>query len=232
MTEALAGCSSVLVFAAHADDETLGAGGTLIRMAKQGVKLTVAVATDSASAQYEDAQDVIERRRNEFDSAMKFVGIADSNWLQAPDMRLESTDALALNAWCAGLVDEIRPELILTPWSGDINADHRALTRAVHVACRPRPGLPVRWLLEYETSSSSEWGALASGAAFCPQVYVDISGTIDSKLRAVAAYETELRETPHPRSLRSVRSLAQYRGSVAGFRAAEGFVVRYARYAK
>lgn len=230
MPEAFRGCSRALIFAAHADDESLGAGGTLIRMTDEGVKLTVAVATDSASAQYTDKSDAIERRRREFNAAMKHIRAAGSDWLQAPDMRLESADALALNAWCARLVDAERPDVVFTPWSGDINADHRALTRAVHVACRPRPGSPVQWLLEYETPSSSEWGTLASGTTFSPQVYVDITGTIDGKLRAIAAYESELRQAPHPRSLRSVRALAEYRGSVVGFGAAEGFVVRYARH--
>lgn len=216
----------VLVFAAHSDDETLGAGGTIASLAREGLPVGVAVATDSASAQYVD-EDAVRRRRASFDQAMDGLGV-EGRWVwDAPDMQLSSVRPLELNAWVGRVMQEWRPTVVLTPWCHDVNADHRTLTEAVHVGSRPVPGSSLRLLAEYETVSSSEWGAMLTGTPFTPHMWVDITDTFQAKVDAVMAYSEELRASPHPRSVESIDALSIQRGSQVGFARAEAFMVRY-----
>lgn len=217
----------VLVFSAHADDETLGVGGFLARCSREGRNVVVAVATDSASAQYAGDEKAILRRRRHMDEAMQILGVKKIEWLGAPDMALSEYSPHRLRAWCEGVVASHRPQIVLSPWGNDINADHRVLTQAVGVACRPRPGSPVKRLLEYETLSATEWGSMMGGHFFCPNAWLDISGELQVKLGALSRYADELRPWPHPRSIEAAESLAKYRGSQVGVSAAEALVVRY-----
>ena len=56
-------------------------------------------------------------------------------------------------------------------------------------------------------------------------MFVDISGTINTKIEALKAYDTELRKFPHPRSINAIQALAAVRGSSIGVPAAEAFEV-------
>ena len=89
------------------------------------------------------------------------------------------------------------------------------------VACRPIGTNRVRRLLAFETPSSTEWGTVP----FVPNVFVDISKTIDAKLEAMALYDKEVREAPHPRSLEMLRSRAVFWGQVSGLHYAEPFIM-------
>ncbi|MBC8264046.1 MAG: hypothetical protein H8E47_07985 [Anaerolineales bacterium] len=58
---------------------------------------------------------------------------------------------------------------------------------------------------------------------FQPNVFVDISATLETKVQAMALYESEARPFPHPRSPEVLRAIAERWGSVVGVEAAEGF---------
>jgi LmbE family N-acetylglucosaminyl deacetylase len=80
----------------------------------------------------------------------------------------------------------------------------------------------VKAIYAFEVPSSTEW-AFDQFSPFQPNVFVDISLTLETKIEAMALYESEARAFPHPRSPKALRALARWRGSAAGFEAAEGF---------
>ena len=86
------------------------------------------------------------------------------------------------------------------------------------------PGQPVRRVLTFAPTSSTEWSAPPEGW-FHPNWFVDVSATLESKLRAFEHYETEQREYPHPRNVKALRATAEHFGSVIGCDAAEPFVL-------
>jgi len=59
--------------------------------------------------------------------------------------------------------------------------------------------------------------------SFIPNTFVDISNTLEKKLAALKAYESEMKPWPHSRSIKAVEYLARWRGASAGFEAAEAF---------
>jgi LmbE family N-acetylglucosaminyl deacetylase len=140
------------------------------------------------------------------------------------DNRLDSVDLLDIVKLVEDHVSACRPDIVYTHHGGDLNIDHRRVHEAVLTACRPLPGMGSRAVYAFETPSSTEW-ADETLPVFRPTRFVDISDTLDTKLAALDAYESEMRAFPHPRSIESVTALARWRGACAGVAAAEAFVV-------
>lgn len=212
-----------LVVGAHADDETLGAGGTIARLVAEATPVMVAVATDSTSAQYPNDTQRQVARWNHFAAAMEVLGVSDWARLDAPEMRLASLPGHELAAWIAQLVADFEARTVLSCFPGDANEDHRVLARAVGVAVRPRPGASVRQHMWFETPSATEWGGLQGHRPFAPNVAVDVEPYLESKLAALRCYVDEIRRPPHPRSERALATLAHTRGAQWGLPLAEVF---------
>ena len=122
-----------------------------------------------------------------------------------------------------GIVAELAPEVIYTHHGGDLNIDHRIVHRAILTATRPMRGQSVREIYAFEVPSSTEWAFQRFEQVFRPNVFIDISGTLDIKIQAFAHYDSESRAFPHPRSPEALIAIARRWGSVAGCEAAEAF---------
>jgi len=213
----------VLVVAAHPDDEVLGMGGTIAVHTGAGDEVRVLVVTDGSSTQYPGDAAARARKEEEALRAAAELGVHDYVHLDLPDMRLDTLAHVDVNSVIEEHVREFAPEVLYTV-QPDVNSDHRVLFDSVAVATRPTPGQPVRRLLTYAPTSSTEWTPAAVNW-FVPNWYVDITATLERKLAAFAHYETERREYPHPRSERAIRAAAEFHGTSSGFELAEPFVL-------
>jgi LmbE family N-acetylglucosaminyl deacetylase len=207
----------ILVCSAHPDDETLGAGGTLIRWANDGHQVTWVVFTRPWEPQWTRSY-IVAAHAQAVEAASR-LGVARTVFLDHPAALLDTVEQRKLNDDLGRVVREVQPDTLLTVWAGDVHRDHRAVAEAVMVATRPYPGQSVRRVLAYETASSTEW----SGVPFPANVYVEVTATLDAKLHALAAYASEAKEAPHPRSAEGVRARASLRGFEVGLPAAEAF---------
>lgn len=213
----------VLVIAPHPDDEVLGCGGTIVKHAQGGDKVYLCIVTKAYPPEW--SEDEIKERREEVLSANQILGIKKTYFLDFPTVRLDTVPQKELNDSIARVVGEVKPEVVYIPHRGDINKDHCLVFDAAMVALRPEPGTVVRKVLSYETLSETEWAAPFSENIFIPNLFVDISKTLEIKLEAMSAYKTEVKEFPHPRSLQAISALAKRRGSTVGVRAAEAFML-------
>lgn len=208
---------NILVIAAHMDDETFGMAGTIAKYTASGDSVHVLILTDSCSAQYPGNSDILVRKRNECLAANKILG-STVEFLDFSDMRLDTVPHVELNNAISAVVEQIKPEVVYTHWRGDLNKDHRMAYESTMVACRPMSRVKI--LLCYEVPSSTELGK-----GFWPNYYVDITNTKDKKMKAVECYATELREHPHPRSVKGILTLACKRGHEIYAQSAEAFVM-------
>jgi len=104
-----------------------------------------------------------------------------------------------------------------------LNIDHQVTFKAVMAACRPAIGESVKEIYSFEIPSSTEWNAPSSSTYFIPDYFVDINKSFEIKINALKEYKTELRDFPHPRSLKAVTLNAKQWGVKMGFEAAEAF---------
>jgi LmbE family N-acetylglucosaminyl deacetylase len=183
----------------------------------------VLVVTDGSSTQYPGDEATRARKEEEARRAAGELGISDYVHLDLPDMRLDTLAHVEINGVVEEHVRDLAPEVVYTV-QPDVNRDHRQLFDSVAVATRPTPGQPVRRLLTYAPTSSTEWTP-APVNWFVPNWFVDVTGTIERKIAAFAHYETERREFPHPRSERAIRSTAAHHGASCGREYAEPFVL-------
>ncbi len=219
--------SRVLVIAAHPDDEVLGCGGTIARLAREGHQVYVSILGEGITSRYSQRdqadQAQVKRLRDHCREAARLLGVKELFTADLPDNRFDTVPLLDVVKIIEGLVEKISPHAVYTQHGGDLNVDHRVVYRATLTATRPLPGGPVRALYAYEVPSSTEWAFQTLGSVFKPNVYMDISDTLELKLQAMQLYEGETRLYPHPRSPEALRANARRWGSVVGLEAAEAF---------
>jgi LmbE family N-acetylglucosaminyl deacetylase len=214
----------VLVVSPHPDDEVLGAGGTIARLADEGNDITVAIVTRGWEPLFTDAQ--VQQVRAEADSASELLGIKSLRFMDLPVTKLHNIDEHELNNKFEQLINDQTPELVFLPFCGDRHEDHRQVFDACMVALRPTIDRKfVKRILCYETVSETHWSTAYVESSFQPQLWVDISDYLSVKLEAMRRYKSQLRPEPDARSLEAISSLAKWRGSMVGIAAAECFVV-------
>lgn len=222
---------SILILAAHPDDEVLGCGGTMARLAAEGSSIYVAYLADGVSSRADISPESaawkteLAARRAGAQRACEILGATAVFFGDLPDNRLDSIALLDIVRIIEALIAEYRPDTVFTHHTGDVNIDHRRMHEAAITACRPRRSHPVRTFLSFEVPSSTEWQLPGSGLAFTPNWFVDISAFLGRKLAALDAYAAELRDWPHPRSRQGVEHLARWRGATIGVDAAEAYML-------
>lgn len=219
---------SILVLAAHPDDEVLGCGGTIAKLADGGAIVHVAFLADGVFSRAGDQTKQQERLRNRrvaAQEACNILGVKSVSFGDFPDNRMDTIALLDITKAVEELIAEHQPNTVFTHHVGDVNIDHRRMHEAVVTACRPQLDHPVKTLLCFEVPSSTEWQLPGSAPVFAPNWFINISDTLSRKLAALDAYAAELRNWPHPRSRQGVEHLAHWRGVTVGVDAAEAFML-------
>lgn len=213
----------LLCVAAHPDDETLGAGGTMAHLTSHGHEVWVCILTDGVTARH----DKVSLQQDCARAAADILGVTKVVFAGLPDQRLDAMALLDVIGPIEQCVASLRPQVVLTPFMEDANQDHRVAFRATVVATRPTEHTSVRRVMCYETASSTEWAPPFAGTVFAPNVFVDIADTLSRKLDAMRAYEKtysgEMHAFPHPRSYEALEAYARRHGAASGLLAAEPF---------
>ena len=200
-----------LVLVAHADDETLGVGGTILKLIKKGWMVNVVALSDGRLTVRGKKQD----NRKSFSNACKFLGVKKFSLLNFKDQKFDIVPIadLANKVLKLGL----KPDLIITHNETDLNKDHRLTCEVAKIIGRPK-SKPIS-ILGCEIPGTSFW----NGKIFPANYYVDISNHIESKIEAFSKYHNEIQKYPHPWSRKGLKLLAEYHGMQSGFRYAEAF---------
>ena len=214
---------TVLVVAAHADDEALGCAGTILKHVASGDKVHLVFLTDGTSARQGSGNDKV-ARSDACSIAARSMGVSTVTQFDFPDNSMDSVPLINIVREIEQKIVELKPSIIYTHFHNDLNIDHSICNRAVLTACRPQPDMPVKCIYSFEVLSSTEW-VDPNSTTFVPNVFVDITDTLQYKLKILESYEYEIRESPHSRSFEGVRNLAGYRGHSVGVRYAEAFML-------
>ncbi len=195
---------NILAIGAHPDDIEIGCGGTLIKYADQGHLVFQLVMT--GGGQGGDAQ----VRMKEQENASKIMGVKKVFWGGYNDTELQ-VDQKLINQ-VEAVIKEVNPQFIFCHYPDDTHQDHRHLSQAIQSATRN-----LRNVLFYEGPTT--WG-------FSPQVFVDITDTIDRKIEALLAHRSQIDKTniEDLSIVQIARASANFRGIQGRVANAEGFV--------
>jgi len=196
---------SIVAIGAHFDDVELGCGGVLAKAARRGCPITILVMTSSS---YTHARGAITRSAEdalaEGRAAAEKLGVGDVRCLGLANMNLrwEGETVMAIES----IMEEVRPSLIFTHWPFDTHQDHHYGSLATLSAARYFSSI-----LMYDPMFPSG----RSYHPFRPQVYFDITDTLDAKIEALRCHASELRKYGDD-WLDAVTARARFRGYETG----------------
>jgi LmbE family N-acetylglucosaminyl deacetylase len=194
---------NILAIGAHPDDIEFGCGGTLIKYSDRGHHLYLLVMTEGGLG----APNRI--RKVEQLDAQEILGIRRIFWGNYEDTYLEVNKDVINQV--ENVITEIKPDFIFCHFPDDTHQDHRHLAQAVISATRY-----VRNVLFYEGPTTQN---------FDPQIYVDISDTLDRKTKALEAHRSQIEKTniEDLTIIELARSTANFRGTQGRVKFAEAF---------
>jgi N-acetylglucosamine malate deacetylase 1 len=167
----------VVVFGAHPDDLEIGMGGTVAKLVRLGYNVNLVIATLPNFVK----TDTKEGRKSEAIESAKILGCSAPEFLDlAPD---EITFGRNFVNKVDGIIQKYEPGVVFTQWIGDSHQDHQALTKAVIAACRDQKDV-----FMYETTIP---GGITEHS-FRPQLFVDITTTIDIKKSALDCFRSQI----------------------------------------
>jgi LmbE family N-acetylglucosaminyl deacetylase len=220
--------ASALAIYAHPDDPDVSAGGTLASWALAGADVQVCICADGDKGSTDpdvDPVELVARRRAEVTAAGALLGVAHHHWLGWLDGEIE--DTADLRASLVGLIRSVRPEVVVGPDPTAVffgqsyvnHRDHRVLGWSILDAVAPAAANPHYFPGPDRAHSVS---ALYLSGTLEPDVWVDITATIEAKAAAIACHVTQV-GLPGEWLRDVVRQRAEDAGRAAGVGYAEAF---------
>jgi LmbE family N-acetylglucosaminyl deacetylase len=193
----------VLAFGAHPDDLEVGAGGLLARLSAEGAEVTMGVVSIPNN---------VEVRRAEAKAGADVIDADMFILFDEKPCRVEDIPMHELVRRFDQLVGDIRPDLVITHSAFDLHWDHGLVNRATVSALRRTPCDLLAFL------SSPEMNAQSRAIGQC---FADISTTMETKIRAINAHNSQVPKL----DLESSRDLARAMGRISGVQYAEAYEV-------
>lgn len=212
----------ILIVAAHPDDEVLGCGAAAARLAGEGAEIFTLILGEGVTARdgVEDPAGAKARLEAEAREANRILGVKELFRAAFPDNRFDTVPLLEVVKEVERVKTLVAPDTVFTHFADDLNVDHQVTNQAVLTATRPLPGETVKTVYAFDVLSSTEWNY---PLAFAPDTYMEVSAALEAKKRAMAAYASEARPFPHPRSPEGIDLAARFWGMRTGLEAAEPF---------
>ena len=191
----------VLAFGAHPDDLEVGAGGLLARLSQEGAEVMMAVVSIPNN---------VEQRRKEANAGADVIDADLRILFDEKPCRVEDIPMHELVRRMDQVVGDWRPDLVITHSAFDLHWDHGLVNRATVSALRRTPCDLLAFL------SSPEMNAQSRAIGQC---FADITSTIELKIQAIKAHESQVPKL----DLESSRDLARAMGRISGYQYAEAY---------
>ncbi len=217
---------NILIVVAHPDDEGLGAGGTIHRLANAGHNIDCCILSGSVDARTQRPRTV--ELQEDIEKARAALGYRNVVLGDFPNIQFNTVPHLHLVQFIEKNIEAFSSQVIFTHHPSDLNNDHTQTAHACLAASRlwqRRDGVPrLEELYFMEIQSSTEWAFPGHNMTFEANTFVELEESdVQAKITSVDAYRNVMRPAPHPRSRENMTALARFRGSQAGYIYAEAF---------
>lgn len=214
----------VCVVALHPDDETLGCGGALLKHKHNGDDIHWIICTE-VKEEEGFSRKVVDARNQEIEEVASLYQFNSTQRLGLKTMRVDEYSMSELVGKVSSVFNEIQPTTLYLPFKGDVHSDHRVMFDAAY-SCTKSFRYPfIKKVYMMETLSETDFAPSTKEDSFIPNVFIDISEFLKTKLQIMKVFESELGEHPFPRSVRNIEALATLRGATAGCEYAESFML-------
>ncbi len=220
-----------MLVVAHPDDEILGFGGTGAKIVNQGEIVQPIILCGN-----------VDERSNQVGSDELHKNMIEANQLLGfnkpvlgdfPNIRMNTVAHIEIVKFIEKQILKFQPNRIYTHHPCDLNDDHVQISKACLVASRlfqRREDIkPLDSIFFMEILSSTDWSFSQVKEKFEPNSFVDITETLDLKLKALSKYKKVMRPAPHPRSVEVLTGHALSRGGQSGYKYAEAFQMVFKR---
>ncbi|MBF0102794.1 MAG: PIG-L family deacetylase [Desulfobacterales bacterium] len=214
----------MLVISVHPDDETLGAGGLLLKHKAHGNEIFWCIIT-SISESIGFSREEVAKRSLEIEEVSIGYGFSRVIELNFPSMHLDRVGINEIVQAISQAIRSIEPVILILPFCYDIHSDHRIAFQSAYSCTKTFRYPYIKRVLMMETLSETEFSTPIITCSFTPNYFVDITDYLEKKIHILNRYHHELGEHPFPRSEKSVRALAHFRGSISGCEYAEAFML-------
>jgi len=215
-----------LIVVAHPDDEVLGAGATMYKLAIEGHTVDVCIMSGQVEAR--KGRPELNELEHDVESSLKVLGVNNSFKGGFPNIKFNNVNHLDLVQFIEKVIVESQVDVVITHHPADTNNDHLHTSLATQAAIRlfqRNPKVkPIKELLFMEVPSSTEWSVNKSMNSFNPNLFIEVGiEAVERKIYALSLYRGVMRPYPHPRSDEFIKGLAAYRGGQSGTIYAEAF---------
>ena len=214
----------VLIVAPHADDETLGCGGTILRNLESGAEVHWLLITKMCES-YGYSQIQVQKRKDEIELVSNTYGFSGVHQLNFQPASLDTIPKSELINSLSAVINEVKPEVVYTVYRNDAHSDHEVVYDVVMSVTKAFRYPFIKRVLAYETLSETDFGLKPEDGGFRPNVFVDINEHIEKKLDILEMFESETGVFPFPRSRIALEALARVRGAQSNRVAAEAFML-------
>lgn len=217
----------ILCVAVHPDDETLGAGGSLLKWKQKGHEIHWLIVTKIDESLGYTPEKIL-KRNNEIEMVSKKFGFTSVTKLNFLTTRLDQYSMSDMVGEIYKAITTIRPDTLIIPHRFDAHSDHRMVYEALMPFMKSFRYPFIENILAMETLSETGYSVSDAREAFVPNFFVDISDTFQEKISIMKLYEGELAPHPFPRSEEGLTSQAQLRGAMISAKYAEAFqLIKY-----
>ena len=210
----------ILTIAVHPDDETLGCGGALLKHKANGDKIHWLICTT-----LNNNHSYFKNREKEISKVSKLYNFNSIHQLQFETTKVDQYSMSELIENISRVVNKVRPNIIYLPFKEDVHTDHKKLFEASYSCTKSFRHSFIKKIYMMETLSETDFAPSIKKESFTPNTFIDISRYIKKKIQIMKVYKSEIKKHPFPRSEKSIRALATFRGSSSGCKFAESFML-------
>ncbi len=216
--------TNILIVAPHADDESLGCGGTILRHISEGANVYWLLVTGMSKASG-FTENQIRLREEEITQVHKCYGLSERYELCLPPAALETIPKGEIISLISTIIKKVEPEIVYTAYRNDAHSDHEIVFDAVMSSTKSFRYPFIKRVLAYETISETDFGMKPEDSGFRPNVFNNISDFLEEKLNILDIFESEMSDFPFPRSRKALTALSQLRGAQSNCEASEAFML-------